>query len=145
MSIKDISELYSCVLSIRSAIYDLCDETDKLLTEAKEDKSGKDLNKYFDNYRKDKTLKNSFLVLLNNIIKYIKSNSNYTRLFLAVSSLIDLYETTTRLNNLGQSNALIHFSFEGNILMNSSDFTKLNEIYKRMYLIHLRNYSLCVL
>lgn len=148
MSVEDIPLLYSCLLSIRSSIHELFDETDKVLTKAKETKSGKDLDKFFDNYRKDKSLKICFLVLLNDIIKYIKSNpdynilKNYTKLFLAVSSLIDLHETTIGLNNLGQSNAMIHFSTQGIILINSSDFSKLNDIYKKIYLIHRHNYSL---
>jgi hypothetical protein len=77
MARENIPKLFTILLSIRSSIYDLFDETDKALTNAKSTTTGKILDSYFDNYRKDKLLKDCFMVFLCDIIKFIKSTSNY--------------------------------------------------------------------
>jgi hypothetical protein len=137
MAIQYIPKLYACVLSIRSSILDLFDETDKSLTEAKSIKTGKYLDMYFNNYRKDKLLKDSFMAFISSIIKYIKSNpnydvsENYIRLIILLSIIIDQYKTTVFINKKGETN-LTHFTPEGIAIIQSSDFTILNEIYREM-------------
>ena len=143
MNTCDIPQLYACVLSIRSSIHDLFEETNKSLTDAKSTKKGNELNIYFDNYRKDKFLKECFMVFLNDIIKYIKSYPNYnipenfTRLIILLSLVIDQHNTTVSINKLGQSNAMLHFSTQGIILTKSSNFYELHEIYKKLCYKHM--------
>jgi len=139
MSKLDISNLHEYVLSIKSLLYNLFDETDKALTEAKLTKKGKELDCFFDDYRKDKFLKECFLIFLNDIVKNIKSNSdfknlrNYTKLVLLLSSLVDQHKTVVCMNKLGNSNAMKHFSTRGIMLVNSPEFFELHNIYEKLY------------
>ena len=147
MESKNIPKLLTILLSIRSSIYDLFDESDRALTDAKTTTTGKILDSYFDNYRKDKLLKDCFIVFLCDIIKFIKSTSNYnifenyTKLIILLSIIIDKYESIIGINKFGQSNNMTHFSTKGIMLTKSTDFIELQKIYKELYIFYEFNYN----
>jgi hypothetical protein len=133
MTSQNIQTLLSDVLSIRYQIETFIRETNQILDEAKITKRDKkkELDIFYDNYRKDKFLEGIYLNVLYELINYIKSypdytiNKNYTKLITLTSLIIDTHESTIMINKDNKSNATTHFSHRGIKLVNSFDFSEL--------------------
>ena len=113
------------------SIFDLYKESDHKLTIAKSELSSKELDKYFDDYRKDKKLISCYVELFRLLIKYINiylftnTDDNLDKLEIYLTHVLEFHHSSIVKNKNGRSNAIIHFSSNGNKLINSFDFTKI--------------------
>jgi hypothetical protein len=127
------------VKHIKKSICNLFIKTNKELDYAKSIRlNNSELDTFFDNYRKDKFLKQCYIKNINNLIKYVerylKYNmmDDYDKFINYLSHVIDFHKTTTYVNKDGESNAITHFSPKGIFLVNSFDLTRLNIIYTEL-------------
>ena len=136
-------QLLSCIVkNIKKSISNFIRDSNKILDKAKSQYIQKEeLDIYFSDYRKDKLLKECYIVHINNLIKYIDLFfvdllDDFDRLINELSNIIQIHKTIINENKHYNSNALIHFSTNGFILVNSSYFNELfdelNEINNKL-------------
>lgn len=137
----------SLVKTLLEKIYDLKTEihtffliTNNKLTYAKSNKfPKKELDIYFENYRKDKFLKSNYIVYINNFLKYAtnfistESKSDYDKLIIYLDHLIYIHYSSIEVNKSGISNAILHYSNEGIAFVNHLDLIEIKDIYNILY------------
>ena len=119
----DIYVLTEYLRTLKSKINSLCYNADKELTKAKSICRGKQLDKFFDKYRKDKLLKKHFneiiKLTMDNIYLYNKTSDIETlsKIEICISHLIEQYKSAVIPGLDGISNADDHYSLEGKQLL----------------------------
>jgi len=118
---------------IQTQIDEFYNKTNEELNDAKASNIDKiELNKFYSNYRKDKFLRELYILdiyiisrVIRSYLKY-KHSDDFYKIYNYLSQLIDKHDTNI-------ANALNHFSTNGIILVNSFDFNKLNELCKDIF------------
>ena len=130
---NNLNIVLNLLKDIQYVIDKFFNETNTELNDAKASKIDKlELNKLYSNYRKDKFLRELYILDIYNINRAIKLYLKYKHLddfykiFIKLSNLIDKHDTNI-------SNASDNFSNKGIILVNSLDFNKLNELCKDIF------------
>jgi len=136
---EQIQLLSYIVKDLKRSISNFIRNSNKILDKAKSQyKQKKELKIYFSNYRKDKFLKECYFKYINNLIKYIDLFlvdllDDFDILINELSNIILIHKTTINENKYHKSNALIHFSINGFILVNSSYFNELFDELNKIY------------
>ena len=139
---SSLNNLLYTLKHINYSITNLYKNTNTSLNIAKENKlSKKELDLYFDNYRKDKFLKelyeNYTKRLIKVILNYKEDNSieKLEKIYIHLLNLIGIHESTLIPNEYGESNGKYHLSVSGFLLISSFEFNKLYELIKILRVI----------
>jgi len=116
--------MFKSATEMQTLFYNFKNDSNDSLNEAKAKKNiqKKELDKCYSDYRKDKLLIDSYLILIKYLIKYIKEcltgnldnlQQKINRIFMIKEQLVELHKTVTTLDADGKSNAFTYYSDRG--------------------------------